>query len=68
MTATAHYELFRRFAADHYPGCTLEQKLEMYLSHHPVRAVGLLRELILAHYYTDWTEEDPKDDRATDTD
>jgi hypothetical protein len=66
MNATAHYQLFLTFAKERYEGCTLQQKLEMYLSHHPARAVALLRELILAHYYTDWNEEDLTNDERSD--
>ena len=61
MSATDHYQMFRRFAKERYDGCNLQQKLEMYLNHHPIRAVELLRELILAHYYPHWPEETSHD-------
>jgi hypothetical protein len=46
--SSEHFELFVTFANERYPGCTLEEKLSMYLNHHPVRAVPLLLELLRA--------------------
>lgn len=52
--ADDHYATFLTFALERYPDCTLEQKLEMYLNHHPIRAVVLLQELIIDTHRVDW--------------
>lgn len=67
MADTEHYDLFREFARTKYEGCTLEQKLQMYLNHHPIRAVPLLAELIVETHRVDWLkkpEEKPGDSYA----
>ena len=37
---------FTAFSDERYPDCTLTQQLEVYLQHHPRRAVPLLEELM----------------------
>ncbi len=56
MAATDQYEAFAKFARESYEGCTLEQKLQMYLNHHPIRTVAFLLELVLT-IYPNWPEE-----------
>lgn len=41
------FESFKALTDELYPECTLEQKLGVYLQHHPARAVYFLLELIL---------------------
>ena len=42
----SEHQDFTAFSDERYPDCTLTQKLEVYLQHHPRRAVPLLEELL----------------------
>lgn len=41
------YQKFRELVDEQYDGCTLEQKLTLYLQHRPAAAVPFLLELVL---------------------
>jgi len=58
-----HYEAFRKLTDKQYEHCTLTEKLEVYLQHHPIRAVAFLEELVRT-IYPEWNE--PNDDPRTD--
>lgn len=57
------YEQFHQVTDEIYDGCTTEQKLSVYVQHHPAAVVPFLLELILELH----PEEDPTND-DTDTD
>lgn len=42
-----NYDHFKELTDDLYTYCTIEQKLGLYIQHHPNRAVGFLLELLL---------------------
>jgi hypothetical protein len=58
---TDHYDAFRELTDERYEHCTLTEKLNVYLQHHPIRAVPFLEELIRALH-----PEEPNDDPNTD--
>ena len=59
---TTQYEQFRELVDKTYDGCTTEQKLGVYIQHHPAAVVPFLLELILELYPE--PVEDPTDDTA----
>ena len=59
---TTQYEHFIELTDELYDGCTTEQKLGVYIQHHPSAIVPFLLELILELHPE--PEEDPTDDTA----
>ncbi len=53
-----HYEKFRELADKTYEGCTTEQKLGVYVQHHPSAVVPFLLELISELYPEDVEADD----------
>ena len=63
MAETEHYAAFRKLTDELYPHCTLTEKLNVYLQHHPIRAVAFLEELVRT-IYPAWDKDN--DDPNTD--
>jgi len=61
MTQTEQYDAFVKLTDELYPHCTLTEKLEVYLQHHPIRAVAFLEELI-RKLHPEETHDDPDTD------
>lgn len=63
---TTQYERFQQVTDEIYDGCTTEQKLGVYIQHHPAAVVPFLLELIeLLYTLNDLNPvEDPPNDTA----
>lgn len=62
QSSDQQYAAFTLLVDKQYSHCTLEEKLTVYLQHHPIRAVPFLKELIL-ELYPDWKKEEPNESR-----
>lgn len=61
--STEHYDAFRKLTDEQYAHCTLTEKLEVYLQHHPIRMVAFLEELVRT-IYPAWDQHDDRDRRT----